>query len=182
LNQMSKQTFWKNFSLQDAIFLGFCATFIIITRAVLRLHLNIPGHSMFFMMFFLMLGRACVPQKGSATMTGLIAGILATLMGMGKGGPLIVLKFILPGIAVDVAFVLYPLIPTSYIACVIAGALASSTRFVPSILIDSLIGMDKTIVLQKALIGAGMGMMFGGLGSAMIPPLVRRLKMHGLIQ
>ena len=44
-----------------------------------------------------------------------------------------------------------------------------------------LIGMDKTIVLQKALIGAGMGMMFGGLGSAMIPPLVRRLKNHGLI-
>jgi hypothetical protein len=48
-------------------------------------------------------------------------------------------------------------------------------------IIDSLMGMDKAIVFQHALIGAGMGMIFGGLGAAMIPPLVRRLKNHGLI-
>jgi hypothetical protein len=172
---------WKNFTLQDALYLGFCATFIVITRAGLRLHLKIPGHSMFFTMFFLMLGRACVPKKGAATLIGLIAGILGTLLGMGKGGPLNILKFVLPGFVVDMAFVLYPLIPTSYVACIIAGAAASSTRFFPSVLIDSLVGMDKTIVVQHALIGAGMGMIFGGLGSAMVPPIIRRLKAHGLI-
>ena len=26
--------FWKDFTLQDALYLGFCATFIIITRAM----------------------------------------------------------------------------------------------------------------------------------------------------
>jgi len=74
LNQDSNRTLWKGISLQDALYLGFCATFIIITRAALRVHLKIPGHSMFFMMFFLMLGRACVPKRGAATLTGLIAG------------------------------------------------------------------------------------------------------------
>jgi len=172
---------WKSFSLQDALYLGFCATFIVITRAGLRFHLKIPGHSMFFTMFFLMLGRACVQKKGAATLIGLVAGILGALLGMGKGGPLNILKFVLPGFIVDIAFALYPLVVTSYVACVLTGAAASSTRFFPSVLIDWLVGMDRTILFQHALIGAGMGMIFGGLGSALIPPLVRRLKNHGLI-
>jgi hypothetical protein len=172
---------WKNFSLQDAIYLGFCATFIIITRAGLRLHLKIPGHSMFFMLFFLMLARASVQKRGAATLVGLIAGILGTILGMGKGGPLNILKFVLPAFFVDAAFIVFPFIPSSYLACIITGAIASSTRFVPSVLIDWLVGMDRAIIVQHALIGAGMGMIFGGVGSAMVPPLVRRLKNHGLI-
>ncbi len=178
----AEYTFWRDFSLQDALYLGFCATFIIITRAVLRLHLKIPGHSMFFMMFFLILARACVPKKGAATLTGLIAGIMGTLMGMGKGGPLIILRFVVPAFAVDIALALYPLIPTSYIACIVAGAIASSTRSLPNILIDWPMGMEKTVMLQRILIDSTTGMIFGGLGSAMIPPIVRRLKNHGLIQ
>jgi len=34
--------------LKEALFLGFCAVFILFTRAALRLHLGIPGHAMFF--------------------------------------------------------------------------------------------------------------------------------------
>ena len=58
------------FSIQDVLFLGFCATFIVITRAALRLHLNVPGHAMFFTMFLLILSQACVPRLGAATITG----------------------------------------------------------------------------------------------------------------
>jgi ABC-type thiamin/hydroxymethylpyrimidine transport system permease subunit len=182
VNQRPPKAFFGKIGLQDAIYLGFCATFIVITRAVLRLHLKIPGHSMFFMMFFLMLGRACIQRHGAATLTGLVAGIISMLLGMGKGGPLIILRFLLPGVMVDVAFALFPLIPTSYVACIVAGAIASSVRFFPSVLVDWLMGMEKAIVLQHALIGSVMGMLFGGLGSAMIPPIVRRLKSHGLIR
>src|SRR5208283_5567682 len=86
--------FFKRFSLKDAIFLGFCATFIVITRAGLRLHFNIPGHAMFFMCFFLLLAAGCVPKMWAATVTGLVAGIVAVLLGMGQGGPLMLLRFI----------------------------------------------------------------------------------------
>ncbi len=60
--------FLKRFVLRDAIFLGFCAIFIVITRAGLRLHFNIPGHAMFFMCFFLLLAAGCVPKMWAATM------------------------------------------------------------------------------------------------------------------
>ena len=106
---------------------------------------------------------------------------MATLLGMGKGGPLIVLRFVLPGLVVDTAFALYPSVAMGYLSCIIVGAAASSTRFFPSVLIDWLVGMDRTILVQHVLIGSFMGMIFGGLGSAMIPPIVRRLKAHGLI-
>ena len=77
--------FFKRFSLKDAIFLGFCATFIVITRAGLRLHLNIPGHAMFFMCFFLLLAVGCVPRMWAATIVGLVAGVVAVLLGIGTG-------------------------------------------------------------------------------------------------
>ena len=34
-----------NLPLKEALFLGFCAVFILFTRAALRLHLGIPGHA-----------------------------------------------------------------------------------------------------------------------------------------
>ena len=80
--------FLKRFVLRDAIFLGFCAIFIVITRAGLRLHFNIPGHAMFFMCFFLLLAAGCVPKMWAATVTGLVAGIVAVLGGWGREGRL----------------------------------------------------------------------------------------------
>jgi hypothetical protein len=176
-----KITFWKNFTLRDALYLGFCATFIVITRAVLRLHLKVPGHAMFFTMFFLVLGRACVPNTGAATIVGMVAGLLSTLLGMGKEGPLGVFKLIVPGLIVDSGAIIYPRFGSSHIACTIVGAIASFTRFVTFLLVDWLLGMDTTVILQHAVVASIMNTIFGGLGSAMVPAITRQLKAHRLI-
>jgi hypothetical protein len=63
----------KKFSLREIIYLEFCATFIIFARVTLRLKLNVPGHAMFFVMFFILLGCGCVPKMGAASLVGLIA-------------------------------------------------------------------------------------------------------------
>lgn len=56
--QSNEQVFlWRRFTLREGILLGFCATFIILMRAGLRLHLHLPGHVMFFAMFFFLLAR-----------------------------------------------------------------------------------------------------------------------------
>jgi hypothetical protein len=78
---------FEKFTLRDVIFLRFYATFRIITRSGLRLHLNIPGHAMFFTMFFLILASGCVPKTWAATLVGLVAGCRAVLLGIGKEGP-----------------------------------------------------------------------------------------------
>jgi len=171
----------KRFTLQEAICLGFCASFIVITRAGLRLHLNIPGHAMFFTMFFLILARGCVPRIGAATLAGLVAGLLSMLLGMGKGGPLILLKFIVPALIVDLGGILYSGFPGSYTACAFIGAIASASRFLTIIAVEWVIGMDWSLILQHAAISSSFGVLFGTAGSLMAPPVVRRLKTSGLI-
>ena len=174
-------SFIKRFTLQEAVYLGFCASFIVITRAGLRLHLNIPGHAMFFTMFFLILGRGCVPRLGAATLVALVAGLLCTLLGMGKGGPLIILKFVIPGLIVDCGGIIYSGLPGSYVACALVGAIASASRFVTIIVVEWVVGMDWSLILQHAVISSSFGVLFGTLGSLMVPPVVRRLKASGLI-
>ena len=172
----------KKFTLQEALCLAFCACFIVITRAVFRLHLNIPGHAMFFTMFFLILGRGCVPRPGAATLVGLLAGLICTLLGMGKGRrPLIILKFLLPGLIVDLAGLFSHGLAGSYLACAIVGALGAASRFLTIIAVEWIIGMDWDLILQHALISSGCGVIFGVLGSLMVPPIVRKLAAHGLI-
>lgn len=173
--------FFKKFTLKDAIFLGFCATFIVITRAGLRLHLNIPGHAMFFMCFFLLLSVGCVPKIWAATVVGLVAGVVAVLLGMGQGGPLMLLRFLFPALVVDLARLLYPRLATSLSACALVGMAAAASRFVTIVLPDMLAGMEWTVIAGHAAANTAMGMGFGCLGSLMVPPIVRRLKAHQML-
>jgi len=171
----------KKLTLQEALCLAFCACFIVITRAVFRLHLNISGHAMFFTMFFLILGKGCVPKLGAATLMGILAGLLCTLLGMGKGGPLVMLKFLFPALLVDLAGLFSKGMAGSYIACAIVGALGAASRFLSIIIVEWIIGVDWDIIIQHALISSASGVIFGVLGSLMVPPIIRKLTAHGLI-
>lgn len=172
---------WR-LSLRDCLFLGFCAVFVIFTRAVLRLHLGIPGHSMLFMVFFLLLARGCIGFKLAASLTGLLAGTMAVILGIGKGGPLIAAKFIIPGLAIDGFALLLPGLFESFILCAGVGSLAAGTRFVNVYFVDRLVGMDQSIALQHALFNTVMGMLFGLLGSLFVPPVIKKLRAFGIIQ
>jgi hypothetical protein len=173
---------WRRFTLREAVLLSFCATFIVLTRAGLRLHLHLPGHVMFFTMFFLLLARGCVPKLGSATLVGLITSLASVLLGMGVGGPLVLVKFLLPALVVELAGFLFPAFVTSMLACATVGVLASLVRAATGTGVELLIGMDEEIVVQKAVISAAMNGLWGGLGSLAVPSIIRRLRLNGLIE
>lgn len=168
-------------SLKDALFLGFCAVFILCAKVALRLHLKIPGHSMFFTVFFLLIARGCVQHRLAATFSGLLAGIMAVILGMGKGGPLLLVKFVLPGLVVDLMAFLLPGLFESIILCVVTAGLAGSTRFLSTCLTDFLVGMDAKILLQHALIQSGSNMIFAMAGGIAVPTVIRKLKAYGAV-
>ena len=91
----------RRIETREALLLAFFATFIVLAKAALRWHLHIPGHVMFATALFLLLARYCVPRAGAATVVGLLAGLVCAALGMGKGGPLIVIRLVLPGLVVD---------------------------------------------------------------------------------
>ena len=80
-------------SLQDSLFVGFCATLLVALTGMLRLKLGLSGHSMFLMSFFYLICYGVLGRFGSMTACGAIAGIVAMALGVGKGGPMILLKF-----------------------------------------------------------------------------------------
>lgn len=168
-------------SLRDSLFLGFCAVFIVVFRMAFRWHLGISGHSMFFTISLLLLARGSIPFRWSATCTGVLSGLMALLLGLGKGGPLIIAKFLFPALIIDLSAIVWPLFFGSYLAVALIAALAASTKFFNSILMDWLVGMDKVLLVQHALIEAAGAVFFGVAGSLLIPPVLRKLKARGVI-
>ncbi len=172
---------WRRFTLREALLLGFCATFIILTRAGLRLHLHLPGHVMFFTMFFFVLARGCVPKIGAATLVGLIVSLASLLLGMGSKGPMVFVKFLLPAFLVDLAGAVCPGFIASMVGCLLVGAVAAAIRAVSDIGLEWLTGMEEEIIVRKAAITSIMFAFYGGLGSLAVPSIVRRLRKNGLI-
>ncbi|BBO85722.1 hypothetical protein DSCO28_62880 [Desulfosarcina ovata subsp. sediminis] len=168
-------------SLKDALFLGFCAVFILSAKAVLRLHLKIPGHSMFFTLFFLLIARGCVQHRLAASTSALLAGVMAVILGMGKGGPLILVKFLIPGLVVDLMAGMIPGLFNSVLLCLITAAAAAATRFLSDCLVDYLAGMDMDILLQHAMIKSAGNVLFGTAGGMLVPAVIRKLRAYGVI-
>ena len=168
-------------SLRDALFLGFCAIIIVVCRAAFRWHLGISGHAMFFTLGLLLLARGCVNFRWSASSTGLLAGLMALLLGMGKGGPLLVAKFVLPALVVDLAACFWPLYFTSYGGVSLVAAVAAGSKFFNSALMDWLVGMDKVLIVQHALLESLGAILFGVAGSLLVPPVLIKLKARGFI-
>lgn len=173
---------WRLFDLRQSLYLAFCGTFVVIARAGLRLHLHITGHSMFFNLFFLMLARGAVRRFGAATLAGALAGLLCLVMGLGKGDVVLVLRYGLLGLVVDLAALVRPSLFRSYLACFVVGALAAATRGLWLGLADLLAGMDAALIAQHVLLSSGMNMIFGAAGGLLVPPVIKRLETNGLIR
>ena len=168
-------------SLKDSLFLGFCAVFIIFSRATMRLHLGIPGHAMFFTIFFLMTAKGCVRHPLAATFTGFLAGIMAMVLGLGKSGPLMLLIMIMPALVIDASLLVVPAALQSYLLSGLIAAVAASTKFIQVYVMDLMVGMDKGVILQHALLEASTAILFGTVGGLLIPPVIRKLKAFGVI-
>ena len=171
----------RQLETREALLLAFFATFIVLAKAALRWHLHVPGHVMFATALFLLLARACVPRTGAATSVGLLAGLVCAALGMGKGGPLIVIKLVLPGLVVDAGAALPRWSLPETARGVILGAAAGAADFFPAAAFELLAGVPVEIVVQHAALSAGGKAAFGALGGWAAVAIIRRLRDHGII-
>jgi hypothetical protein len=172
---------FRRLETREALLLAFFATFIVLAKAALRWHLQVPGHVMFATALFLILARGCVPRPGAATVVGLLAGLVCAALGMGKGGPLIVAKLVLPGLLVDAGFALPRGCLPETLRGVILGAAAGASDFLPAAAFELLAGAPAGLVAQQAALSAGTKAAFGALGGWAAVAILRRLRDHGII-
>lgn len=167
--------------MREALLLGFCATFIVLTKAMLRMKLGISGHSMFFMVFFLLLARGCVRKTGAATLVAILAAALSMALGMSGKGPLKVFNFLLPALIIDGTGIFLPRMPTIYPLCIMIGAVAGFSKCVHSALLEYLAGVPADIMFTKAALEGMFGGIFGMLGALPVPAIIRKLETNRLI-
>lgn len=174
--------FWGGLDLQEGVLAGLCAVLIVVSKLIFRLHLKIPGHSMFFVIFFLLVARCLIDRRYAATVTALIAGLLAIALAAGKGGPLMLVKFMLPGLLIDLSAIIVGDPARSMVVCSLIGAVAAFFRFPGVLLVDWLVGMEMDVALPHVFLKSLSGAVFGGLGALMVPSLVRRVRRAGLVR
>jgi len=171
----------RNLETREALLLAFFATFMVLARAALRWHLHIAGHAMLANALLLVLARACVDRTTAATLTGMLAGLACAGLGMGSGGPLIVLKLVLPGIAVDLGWKRLAIVRNPLGRGALLGAFAGATHLLPIALVEGFAGVAASVVIGHALVAAGSKAAFGAIGGSLGMAVAVRLRHHGLI-
>ena len=171
----------RGFQLQDALFIGFCATLLVALKGMLRLKLGLAGHSMILMSFFYLICYCTVGRVGAITACGVMAGAVAAILGIGNGGPLIFLKFFIPALTMEAVMLLIQRFTTlrwRLIIVAFAGTLAWSAK---SLVEDLLVGMSFKVALVRFAWKVCQGAIFAIVGALLVIPVVQRLKAHDLV-
>lgn len=168
-------------TLQESLFLGFCALLILSTKLLLRLHLKVPGHAMFFLILFLMLAALCVRKPWSATLAAVMAGLLGMFTGSGKLGPFGLLSYVLPALVIDFCAPFLWRHRTNLAAFALVGCVAAAARAPISLFTEWVVGMDVQVLILSTSLKTGGGMLFGALGALPMPTLLTKLQARGLI-
>ncbi len=165
-----------NIGLADVIRLTMFGTLISVSRFVFQLPIGIPGHTSVYWMGLLILGKGLIPKFGSGTIMGIVSGILAIIFGLGKEGPLLAFKCIVPGMLLDILAILFLQKLESIWVGIIIGALISWSKLLTSIAL----GVILDIPMVFLAIGFGyatlLHVIFGAAGGVLAAVLIKRLK------
>jgi hypothetical protein len=168
---------------REAMLIAAFAVFVVAARAAMRWHLHVPGHSMVATAFGLVLVRSCVDRRAAGTLCGIVAGVACAALGMGKGGPLVMLKLALPGAVVDLCRLGQgDRAPLSLLRGAGIGALAGASGFVPLVAVEWLADVEPQLIALHALASAGGKALFGAAGGAAAAWVAGELRHHGILE
>ncbi len=174
--QGSERPFLFGLSLRDALLVMVLAALAIGAKQLLRLPLKVPGHSFTLTAFLALLAIGRIRRPGAGLLFGVLTGLLALLLGLGKGGLFEPLRWILPFAAVD-GLLLLGLSPVAGLGrALIVGALAGVLRAGTGAAVDILVGLPADWILANLAIKASTHAVFGALGAALALPILKRLQ------
>ena len=179
MDKHNKSDLWAGFSLRESLVAGFCAIFIVLLGLFLHIPLHLPGHRVLPLAFFLLLGRACVRPAWSATVIGLIVGIV--MLSLGRQGPIHIVQYLMAGAIADMVSILLPAVTRSLPIGALAGGLVGASWLPVSLLVDRLAGMEIDLAFRHTLFKVSSAILFGAVGGAMVPAVARRLRASGLL-
>ncbi len=174
--RQSDAPFLFGLSLRDALLVTVLAALAIGAKQLLRLPIKVPGHSFALTTFLAVLAIGRVRRPATGVLFGLLTGILALLLGLGKGGLFEPLRWILPFAALDL-MVLAGLSPVAgWGRALLVGAVAGLLRATTGAAVDWAVGLPLDWILANLAIKSSTHLAFGALGASLALPVLRRLE------
>ncbi len=165
-----------HFATRDLVLLALLAAMIVVTKMVLRMPIRVPGHSGVLWMAALVVGRGLVRRPWAGTILGLVSGILAVVLVGGAEGPLLWVKYLAPGVMLDLIDVLVPVGLDDPFIGTLAGALANCTKLLSATVVALVMGLDAGFLVVGLGASAVSHAFFGALGGWLGSFLLGRLR------
>lgn len=169
----------RYFSTFQLFLLTLFAVLIVVAKIALRLPLQLSGHSGVFWMAIIIVASKVVPKRGSASLVGLLSGVIAAFMGLGDFGALnTLISYTIIGIGTDLAIFLLGN-PENLIIAGFVGAFGHFCKFLVKWGFGAITGAPVGFValgLAKAIVGY---LIFGAIGGVLGGLTLRALKKAG---
>lgn len=162
--------------LADVLRLTMFGTLIAIIKDITRLPLHLPGHSSIFWMGILVLGRGLIPKLGAGTIMGVVSGVLAVFLGLGKEGVFVFFKYLIPGVLLDIIAPVFFNRLESPVIGAICGALTSLVKMTVNLLLGLALNMPMVFLTLGMGFTSLSHVLFGAAGGIIASMLIKRLK------
>lgn len=164
-----------SFSLREALALVLIADLVALSKYMTRVPIHIPGHTGVIWIALMLVGRGLLRKPGAGFLIGLIAGILATVMGLGNEGLLIWTKYTSAGLVIDAMAWMFRGDLTNYAAAAVAGAAAHLGKLVAMIVASLIMRLPASVVFAGLGLSATTHLVFGALGGLLGALVLRQL-------
>ena len=171
------------FTTHELIVIALFAALIAVSKAVINLPLHVPGHSGATWMALLLVGRALVRKPGAGTALGFVSGILAVLIVGGKEGLLVWVKYLAPGMVMDLGALLSGERLDHPLAGLLVAAVANVAKLTSSLIVSLILGIPAGYLAVGLGVAATTHILFGALGGwlgALVVRMLRRMRVPAI--
>jgi hypothetical protein len=148
----------------EALLLFGSGILAVVLHRAFDLSLGLPGHHGIEWMALLILGRASSRFRGAGTITSLGASLASMMPFLQGGNPYAWMFYLLPGIAMDLAFRYLPSITNKLWFLVLLGGLAHATKPIGQFIVNLITGWPFGSFRNGVLYPFATHLLFGMIG------------------
>lgn len=103
-----RQAYVWSLTLRDLLLIALVAALCMLAKQLLRVPINVPGHSGVLWVALFVICRGLVDKRGTGLLLGLVAGLLAQFAGFGHQGPFEWTKWLAAGAILELLTLVVP--------------------------------------------------------------------------
>jgi len=176
VNASSQGRYMFKLGLGDILRTTMFGSLMAVSNEILRMPLHMPGHTSIWWMGILLVGKGLVRKFGAGIIMGIVSGILAVVLGLGKEGVFVFFKYFVPGLLIDVLAPLFKFRLESIIVGAICGALTSLSKLAVNLILGILLNVPMLFLTLGLGFTSFTHVLFGAIGGVLAAIVIKRLK------